>query len=52
VSDYAAIAWGAAIGLVLGVGIGLTTDVPFAPEVGLIAGGLAAWLARRDSSGR
>jgi len=52
VSDYAAIAWGAAIGLLLGIGIGLATDVPFAPEVGLIAGGLAAWLARRDSTSR
>jgi hypothetical protein len=51
-SDYAAIAWGAAIGLVLGIGIGLTTSVPFAPEVGLIAGGLAAWFARRDPAGR
>jgi hypothetical protein len=52
VSGNAAIAWGAVIGLLLGIGIGVATDVPFAPEVGLIAGGLAAWLARRDSTGR
>lgn len=51
-SDYAAIAWGAAIGLLLGIGIGVATDVPLAPEVGLVAGGLAAWLARRDPTGR
>jgi hypothetical protein len=52
VSTGAAIAWGAVIGLVLGIGVGLTTDLPFAPEVGLLLGCLVAWLARRDSAGR
>jgi hypothetical protein len=43
-----AIAVGAATGLVLGVVVSLTTDVPFAPEGGLILGVLVAWLSRRN----
>ncbi|MFL5908394.1 MAG: hypothetical protein ACJ75Z_12460 [Solirubrobacterales bacterium] len=46
----AAIAVGAAIGLVVGIIISVTTDVPLAPEVGLVLGGLAAWFARRRRS--
>ena len=34
----AAIALGAALGLALGVLVSVSTDVPFAPEVGLILG--------------
>lgn len=44
----AAIAVGAVTGLALGIVISLTTDVPLAPEVGLLLGALAGWLARRD----
>ena len=43
----AAILVGAAIGLALGIGISVTTDVPLAPEVGLVLGALAGWLSRR-----
>jgi hypothetical protein len=44
----AAIAVGAVTGLALGIVISLTTNVPLAPEVGLVLGALAGWLARRD----
>ena len=43
-----AIAVGAATGLVLGIVVSLTTDVPFAPEGGLLLGALVAWLLRRN----
>ena len=42
-----AIAIGAVAGLALGILISLTTDVPLAPEAGLILGGLVGWLSRR-----
>jgi len=44
----AAIAAGAVIGLTLGIVIALTTDVPVAPEAGLVLGALMGWLSRRD----
>jgi hypothetical protein len=44
----AAIAVGAVIGLALGIVIAVTTDIPLAPEVGLVLGALAGWLSRRD----
>jgi hypothetical protein len=44
-----AIAVGAAIGLALGILVSVTTDVPLAPEVGLVLGALAGWLWRRGS---
>jgi hypothetical protein len=40
----------AAIGLALGVIVSLTTDVPFAPEVGLLLGLFVGWLLRRRTS--
>ena len=43
-----AIAVGAVIGLALGIVISVITDVPLAPEAGLVLGGLAGWLLRRD----
>jgi hypothetical protein len=43
----AAIALGAALGLALGIVISVATDVPFAPEAGLVLGALAGWLSRR-----
>jgi ElaB/YqjD/DUF883 family membrane-anchored ribosome-binding protein len=41
---------GAVIGLVLGILVSVTTDVPFAPEVGLVLGALVGWLSRRVSN--
>ena len=43
-----AIAVGAVIGLALGIVISVITDVPLAPEVGLVVGALGGWLWRRD----
>ena len=45
----ASIALGAAIGVALGVVVSVTTDVPFAPEAGLVLGALLGWLARRNA---
>jgi hypothetical protein len=42
-----AIAIGAGLGLALGILVSVTTDVPVAPEGGLILGALVGWLARR-----
>jgi hypothetical protein len=36
---------GAAIGVALGIVVSVTTDVPFAPEVGLLLGGLVGWFS-------
>jgi hypothetical protein len=44
----AAIAVGAVIGLALGIVISVATDIPLAPEGGLLLGALAAWLSRRE----
>jgi hypothetical protein len=41
---------GAAIGLVLGILVSATTDVPLAPEIGLVLGALVGWLTRRVST--
>jgi hypothetical protein len=43
----AAIAVGAVIGLALGILVSVTTDIPLAPEVGLVIGCLAGWLLHR-----
>jgi hypothetical protein len=45
-----AIALGAVVGLALGILVSVSTDVPLAPEVGLVLGGLVSWLARRDGA--
>jgi hypothetical protein len=42
----AAVGLGVAVGLGLGILVSLTSDVPFAPEVGLALGALIAWLWR------
>jgi hypothetical protein len=47
-SVAAAIAVGAVIGLVVGILVSVATDVPLAPEAGLVLGALAGWLSRRD----
>ena len=41
---------GAAIGLALGVLVSLTTDVPLAPEAGLVIGLFVGWLSRLVST--
>jgi hypothetical protein len=43
-----AIGLGAVLGLALGIVVSVTTEVPFAPEVGLVLGGLLGWLSRRE----
>jgi hypothetical protein len=35
-------------GLALGVVVSVTTDLPVAPEVGLLLGLLAGWLLQRE----
>ena len=45
-----AIALGAVAGLALGIVVALTTDVPLAPEVGLVLGGAGGWLSRRGGA--
>lgn len=41
---------GALIGLALGVLVSVTTDVPLAPEAGVVLGALVGWLSRRVSA--
>jgi hypothetical protein len=48
VSLGVAIAVGALIGLALGIVVSVATDIPLAPEVGLLLGALVAWLLRRE----
>jgi hypothetical protein len=36
---------GAAVGLALGILVSVATDVPLAPEVGLLLGALAGWFS-------
>ena len=38
---------GAAIGCAAGIVVALATDVPLAPEAGLVIGGLLGWRSRR-----
>jgi hypothetical protein len=49
VSTGAAIAICAGVGLVLGVVVSVTTDLPLAPEAGLALGALGGWLWRRNA---
>lgn len=46
----AAIAIGAVAGLALGILISIATELPLAPEIGLVLGGLAGWLSRRGEA--
>lgn len=46
-SVRAAVGLGAVLGLALGIVVSLTTDVPFAPEAGVVLGALLGWLSRR-----
>ena len=43
----AAIAFGAVVGLAIGI---VATDVPLAPEAGLLLGALVGWLSRRKNA--
>ena len=49
-STGATIALGAAIGLALGILASIATDVPLAPEAGLVLGALGGWLSRRSDA--
>jgi hypothetical protein len=42
-----AIALGAVLGFALGIVVSVTTDVPLAPEAGLVLGALVGWLSGR-----
>jgi hypothetical protein len=42
------LAIGGAIGLVVGIVVSILTDVPLAPEAGLLLGLLAGWVLTRD----
>jgi hypothetical protein len=46
----AAIALGAVTGLALGILVSVTTDLPLAPEAGVVLGALIGWLSRRDGA--
>ena len=46
-STGAATAIGAVAGLALGVLVSVSSDIPFAPETGLVLGALVGWLSRR-----
>ena len=45
-----AIGLGAVLGLALGIVVSINTDIPFAPEAGLVLGALLGWLARGDGA--
>lgn len=47
VSVGAAIVLAAVLGLAVGIVVSVTTDVPFAPEAGIVLGALVGWLWRR-----
>jgi hypothetical protein len=44
----AAIGLGAVVGLAVGIIVSVISDVPFAPEAGLLLGALVGWLLRRE----
>jgi hypothetical protein len=48
VSVGAAIALGAVLGLAIGIVVSVATDVPLAPEAGLVLGALVGWFLRRN----
>ena len=49
-STGAAIGVGAVAGLVVGILVSVATDLPLAPEVGLLLGALGGWLFGRTAS--
>jgi hypothetical protein len=50
VSVAAAIGLGAVLGLALGIVVSVTTDVPLAPEAGLLLGALVGWFSSRKGA--
>ena len=46
-STGVAIAVGAVTGLALGILVSVSTDLPLAPEIGLVLGGLLGWISHR-----
>jgi hypothetical protein len=50
VSVRAAIAIGAVAGLALGILVSVTTDVPLAPEAGVVLGAFVGWLSHRTGA--
>jgi hypothetical protein len=46
-STGAAIAMGAVIGFLIGLVVAIATELPLAPEGGLLLGALGGWLLRR-----
>jgi len=49
-SSGIAIGIGAAAGLLLGILVAVATDLPLAPEVGLLLGAGAGWLVARGTT--
>lgn len=49
-SIRAAIATGGVIGLIVGIAMSVTTDIPLAPEAGLALGAMIGWLSQRESA--
>jgi F0F1-type ATP synthase assembly protein I len=41
---------GAVIGVAVGVLVSVTTDIPLAPELGLLLGAVAGWFSATDSA--
>ena len=46
----ATVAVGAVLGLLLGIVVSVASDLPYAPEGGLVLGTLLGWLWRRKRS--
>jgi hypothetical protein len=46
----AAIGLGAVLGLAFGILVSVISDVPFAPEGGIVLGALVGWLLRRPAA--
>jgi hypothetical protein len=38
------------VGLAVGIVVSVTTDLPLAPEAGLVLGALLGWLSRRKGT--
>jgi hypothetical protein len=45
------VAIGAVTGVALGIVVSVATDIPFAPEIGLLVGGVVGWFSRAGLRG-